>query len=169
MNNKRFDLTRHAPLGMNVNSQFTTYITLFVLATLYSFFYFNRFSNHLEWLYEWSRSAKVLIEGAVMPDFVELLEDALTWFWAAAGVCLLQIPFNYRHHYRETKSIYLMKRLPKKFELHRRCLTLPILGAGIMVLFSFVLLLLYFWYYMAKVPSQCMQPDQWAKIWSVLR
>ena len=166
---RKLDLFRHAPLGARADAQFATFCVLAAASLLYSLLYFHRFSNYLDLLYQMVGIKKVLIEGAIMPDFVVVLEDALTWFWGAAVCCLLAIPFNYAHHYKETKSIYTMRRLPERFELHRRCLSLPVAGAVILLALSFLMLVLYFWHYMAKVPQVCLTPDQWAKIWSVIR
>ena len=166
---KKLDLSRHAPMGARVDSQFVTFCVLAGFAMGYSLLYFLRFSNYLDWLYERRGAVKVLMEGVFMVDFIVVLEDALTWFWGAAVCCLLAIPFNYAHHYKDTKSIYTMRRLPKRWELHRRCLTLPVAGAVILLILSFLMLVLYFWHYMAVVPDVCLTPNQWNKIWSVLQ
>ena len=73
--------------------------------------------------------------------------------------------YHYSYHFKGSKSIYLMRRLPDRWELHRRCLTLPIAMAVFFLLMGFVMLLLFFWAYFAAVPAQYIQPDQWAKIW----
>ena len=53
----------------------------------------------------------------------------------------------------------------QRVELHRRCLTLPICAAFGCAVCAFVLLLVYFAIYMLMTPQECLQPEQWYKIW----
>ena len=47
-------------------------------------------------------------------------------YWCLCAVIAF---VHYRSYYNPVKSIYVMKRLPNRWELHRRCLTFPILYA----------------------------------------
>ena len=61
-----------------------------------------------------------------------------------------------------------MRRLPDPWELHRRCLTLPLLAAGLSLLCGAAFFFLYFGIYLAATPAQSLAPGQWQKIWSVM-
>ena len=96
------------------------------------------------------------------------LYNALRYFSCFGLVLIVTLSFistHYSYHYRESKSIYLMRRLSDPWELHRRCLTLPVVGVGLALLVAFVLLMLYFAVYMGVTPEECLTPHQWQKIW----
>ena len=75
---------------------------------------------------------------------------------------------NYASFRQGSKNIYLMKRLPSRWELHRRCILLPALGMVGSLVMGFTLLMIYFAIYMLVTPDRCLPPDQWQKLWSVL-
>ena len=82
--------------------------------------------------------------------------DALYIFFAAT---------HYFYHYQETKSIYTMKRLPKKpLELHKRCLAAPLAGMAATVLLFFLTLAVLYVHYILIVPEQCISPNQLGKL-----
>ena len=83
MNRKKLDLTRHAPPGYDLKAEKGLFFAGMVLSILYSLFAFgNRFSNHLAELYWINGSTKTLKAGAIMPDFVEILDGTLVGFCA---------------------------------------------------------------------------------------
>lgn len=70
----------------------------------------------------------VLRPGAVMEDFAQLLDWMLLGF-AVTAVCMAALAvWHYASHFQGSRSIYTMRRLPQRWELARRCLTLPLLG-----------------------------------------
>ncbi|MFR8267820.1 MAG: hypothetical protein ACLVC5_09315, partial [Clostridia bacterium] len=75
--------------------------------------------------------------------------------------------YHYGYHFRGSKSIYTMRRLPSKHPLARRCLTVPVLGAAAAALSALLLICLYYLLYIAVTPEQCLVPGQWQKFWSI--
>ena len=116
-------------------------------------------------LYHKNGSNRTLIPGAIMPDFTEILDRSLWGFLVAIIAALALIGVHYACHYQDSKSIYTMRRLPNRWELHRRCLTLPLYFAAVCAVLAALLLVLYFVLYMLATPAQCLTPDQWQKIW----
>jgi uncharacterized membrane protein YqhA len=100
-----------------------------------------------------------------MPDFIDIFEGSLGGYFILSLCMLLLIALRYAYYYQNSKSIYLMKRLPDKFELHRRCIILPVMAALSCAVIAFLVLLLYFGHYMLFTPDACLTPGQWAKIW----
>ncbi len=98
---------------------------------------------------------KILIDGAMMPKPEELLENCFTGFWVLIIAAIASIAFNYLYFAGESKSIYLMKRLPKRHEIHKMCLSGPIImllaGIAIMMLIAYA----YYRMYFLKSPAQC--------------
>ena len=54
--------------------------------------------------------------------------------------CIFLVIMNYVCFYRGSKSIYVMKRLKSKAELHRRCLLLPVISALIGTVYVWVMI-----------------------------
>ena len=133
-------MKKYFPLGFSVEIELAVIIFLLWITSWWSFCAFrvsyredmvaNCYRDCMEGFYRY-------IEGSVMPEFWPMLRDCfdimLVYLAAMAGM----VVYNYRYHYGEYKSIYLMRRLPNTVELHRRCFAVPIFGcicAGIMVL-----------------------------------
>ena len=162
---KKPDLSRYAPLGINVRSEWQGYVAGLAVAVVYSMIYLLRYFNARENLYEWTLKGRELIEGAVMPDFAELMDGTLLVFLAIALTMLGLAIYHYIYHRLDTKSYYVMRRLPSRWELHRRCLTLPMIGLLICGAAALIMTLIYYWIYMGCTPEECLMPGQWGRFW----
>jgi len=166
----KLDLSRHAPPGMPLKEEKTVYSVGMAFSAIFGLSSFtSRFSNHLAELYWINGSTKTLKVGAIMPDFVEILDRSLLGFQIVCAIMIAAAVMHYVYHFHESKSIYTMRRLPSRWELHRRCLTLPIAGILLAILAAFLVLLICYASYMITTPDACLTPDQWQKIWSVRR
>ncbi len=164
----KLDLSRHAPPGINLGSEKTAFFWGLGLSTCWSFSFLVSFSNAYSNLFEpksFGSSETVLRDGAIMENFRKLLGSSLLGFAILAVVMLALVIYHYAYHRQGSKSIYLMRRLPKRFELHRRCWTLPIVSVLICAAAAFILLCIYYWIYMAITPDVCLMPGQWDMIW----
>lgn len=149
-------LEKYAPLGMNIHSELLWYIVIVILVILESILFLVRYTIARGELYQSYAGEMVLIEGAIIEDFAGLTTDLFAEMVIICGVSILHIITNYMYHYQGSKMVYLMKRLPDKWELHRRCLTLPIAEVVILVVLSLVLRMIYFAIYILCTPSQCL-------------
>ena len=165
---KKHDLSRCAPPGINLKQERQFFLTGMICAELYSMLFLLRYGNARSWLFEQHAGQRMLIPGAIMEDFVTILSDALVGFLVLSLCMLVLIVYHYAYHYQGSKSIYLMRRLPSSWELHRRCLTLPLLAVLCCALAALILLLIYYGIYLFFTPKSCLVPGQWQKIWSVL-
>ena len=164
----RLDLTRCAPPGFNVNAEVHFFIIGMASSLILSLTFIPGYLANRKYLYITYSSEKILMERAKMPDFSDLLGFTLYGFLILAICMLGMIIFHYTYHFKDSKSIYLMKRLPKTSEIHKRCLVLPITAFFICIISAFVMLLVYFGIYMTFTPEQCITPDQWQKIWRAI-
>ncbi len=162
---KKPDLTRLAPLGINVRSEWQGYVAGLVVAVVYSMIYLLRYFNARENLHEWTLQGRQLIEGAVMPDFAELMDGTLLVFVAIALTMMGLAIYHYIYHRIDTKSYYVMRRLPSRWELHLRCLTLPAAGLVLCGIAALIIIAIYYWIYMGCTPEECLMPGQWARFW----
>ena len=153
--------------GYNYEGEKTTFIVMMILSGFCCLIYDYRYSTARNRLYDWNGKEKVLNVHAVMPDFADLLGWTLWGFLISAGIMLIYIGVRYNYLHQESKSIYLMRRLPSKGEIFRRCAVIPLAEALLFVLCWLVLLLLFFAIYMISTPDECLTPGQWSKIWEV--
>ena len=125
-----------------------------------------RYSNACQYLYRMVNGRRELIDGAKIPDFIELLRPmpALS-LTGGALVMLGLLMYHWLYHYQGSRSIYLMRRLPRRFELTRRCLTVPLVEALVCLAVTLVLVLLFYWLYHSVTPDVCLRPRQWQKLW----
>ena len=168
MNRMKIDLSRHAPLGFRVQEEVKGFLGGCIGATAFSLIIFiSKFEDELDKLYHKNGSNRTLIPGAIMPDFVEIFDRSYWGFLVMIVAAFALIGVHYAYHYQESKSAYTMRRLPNRWELHRRCLTLPLLAVVAYLILAFVLLLIFYAAYMNLTPDVCLTPGQWQKIWSV--
>lgn len=71
-----------------------------------------------------SDGVRIIEETAVykVPSFVREL-DAFQMFALVFIFAAITAVYRYFYHYQHSKSIYLMKRLPKSTEIYKRCLS----------------------------------------------
>ena len=62
-------------------------------------------------------------------------------------------------------SIYLMKRLPNKWELHRRAITVPCIAVLATIGVALTAILFYYIIYFLATPKVCLPYEALRKIW----
>ena len=67
----------------------------------------------------------------------------------------VNIAANYMTFCRESKSIYLMRRIPDRWELPRRCAAVPLIGLAAGMILTAVLICLCNLIYFKATPPQC--------------
>lgn len=162
------DLARHLPCGFPAKMEQNILGGMLGSAIGLTLPLAVRIVNAKNDLYTHRGGKKFLMEGAVMVDFIDLVEYAFLGFFLAIILSLAFGIYHYAFHYQGSKSIYLMRRLPKASELHRRCWTVPVAAALIITAVMIATFLLYFGLYFIITPDGCLAPHQWQKIWSVI-
>lgn len=116
------------------------------------------------WSYRDLFDSGKLIPETMMPDFVQLADNAFLGFGALILAMILLMAANYRYFVTGSKSIYLMRRLPRKYEMLKRCLAVPTAVILLSLSAAFLLLMIYYWIYCSVTPEQCLAPGQWQKL-----
>ena len=153
---------RHTPPGWPVNKELLSGGVVLVVALLFACTMFGtRYSDSLRNIYYYNAATqtRTLIEGSTMTPFAREVSGIFTMFWMYVFVEFAEIWNMYRSFSVGSKSIYVMRRLPDRGELARRCLPMPLimLAAGLAVCMLF---LLAFWLiYKANVPEAALPPD----------
>ncbi len=158
-------LENMVPPGAELQQELKWIKTGLFISFLFSLIYFINLMNEYQSLFVTVGHKKLLIDGVIMKDFVDILGSSLIGFFIVALGMIAVLVYHFLYHYQGSKSIYLMKRLPDRWELWRRCLSLPVLTAGLSLCTFAVLLIAYFGIYMAVTPESCLLPNQWNKIW----
>ena len=149
-------LEKYAPLGIEVQKHIKGYLALFWSATFCSMFFFINYTNALDELYTYRAGKKILMEGEIIQSFDQITEGLFMLGYMYAASCLLMSIIYYMYHYQGSKMMYLMRRLPDKWEVYRRCFTLPIAGSVLMAVWMMILKMIYFAIYIICTPSQCL-------------
>jgi len=149
-------LEAYAPLGIELAKEVMIFVSGNTLSLLYSLVYFVNYIGERNNLYEKVGEQRVLREGAKMPAFEALIEGRWIGFWMVVVILVCMGIYHYIYHYMDSKLVYLMKRLPSKWELHKRCLVLPIAGIIITIAVMLILWLLYYGVYLLFTPQQCL-------------
>ena len=96
-----------------------------------------------------------------MPAFFELLDKALLGYLVLSVGMVVMAVYSYSYFYQGSRSIYLMRRLPNRFELPRRCLTLPVAAILICMLAALGNGVLYYGIYRLLTPVECLPAGLW--------
>jgi len=103
--------------------------------------------------------------GAMMPPVTEVLDGNRTGFVLVAVVLVAFAVNHYRYYRQESMSVYLMKRLPDRWEYHRRNLALPVTSLVVLLVTMVLLELVCFGVYLLMTPAGCLPKGQWTVFW----
>ena len=164
-----YKLTHFAPAGFPIQTELKIIGWSLVASALYSLRFLVNFFQAREALFDYTLAGKkVLIEGARMPEMSILIHNAFIAFVLVGFLAIGTACFHYAFHSMGSKSIYLMKRLPNRFELHKRCLFLPLATILACILSVLFLYLLYYGIYLCFTPKACLPTASLTLLRSVL-
>lgn len=107
-------------------------------------------------LYEYEKHQYVLRENAVAASFGHLVTGHWGLYVPFVLFLTAMMIYHYFYYRRETKSIYLMRRLPQRGVLFKSCVKGPLLGLGIGAMALAGLYLLYYGIYLLVIPAECL-------------
>ncbi len=157
--------TDYIPAGIDYHQELKWVVSGLIISTLFSLKYLIALGNEYDRLFQYVHFKRILIEGAKMPDYIDILGSSLIGFFIISLASVGLLGYHYLYHYQDSKSIYLMRRLPNRFELLKRCISLPVAIILTSLVISFLLLLIYYVIYLIATPDICLTPNQWQKIW----
>ena len=153
-------MEKYAPPGIEFTKQLTRCLIGISAAFGWSWSFLVKYLTARGELFMRTMTGLVVREGVMMQDFWQLLHvdfDSLDGFLLFYLVMLGLIVYHYLYYYQGSKSIYLMRRLPDKWEMHRRNVALPLAAIVIGFLTELVVLLLYYGIYVLATPTQCLR------------
>ena len=165
MKSKLEPLSRLFPMGWPWSSEVMGAAGAVGLSALISFVLFvYRFGSAVDDLYtrgfySWERE---LIPGVLIPPYPQVLGGCLIFFAVTALALALLPAAHFLYHRQGARSDYLMRRLPQRWELARRCLGGSALLLAVTALTAALLFVLFFICYLAFTPAGHLPPDVWA-------
>lgn len=157
---KRVDWNRMVPPGLDGERTWNYFKWGFICAAALALFgFFNYAVDVAEYHYELER---VGFERAAAS--IRSLPEYLDGIWLGFQLFVFaMVPltiWHYAYHWSGAKPIYLMRRLPSRWELHRRCLTMPLLGLGGCAVLAALIVALYCVIYRLFTPKEIYTPGQ---------
>jgi len=149
-------MKKYAPPGIDIAAEKGFYMGGMIGAGFWSISFIIQYMNQRSALFEYHNGMYRLIEGAQICPFEELMAYKFWPFYFVMICTLLVIVYHYIYHYQGSHMMYLMRRLPDKWELHRRCITLPLTGVVITILSMCMLWMIYYGIYIFCTPHQCL-------------
>ena len=145
------------PPGYDCRQEWLAAGFLFGIGVVLSFHFFEELYhayNELIWID--MESGRRILEGAVARPFMRLMEGRLEMFVPFFLLFGTMAIYHYFYYYHGAKSIYLMRRLPKRGTMIKSCIQGPLLCMGAGVAVMAVLYLLYYFVYLLVIPAECL-------------
>lgn len=154
-------LQRMLPLGLDPMQEVRWVARGLLLSAVVSLRFLFAYTGAYRALFRTVGRRRVLIPGAVMPPFGQLVGWSFAGFLLLAAAMAVLAVWHWLYHYQDSRSIYLMRRLRNRRELWRRCLAMPALGAAASLLAAGLLLLMDYGIYRIATPEACLQVGGW--------
>ena len=145
------------PPGYEYERERNLAVLLLGIAAALSLQYFVRLKDAYGMLYYVDRAQRRTVRpGAVAIAFWQLAHPYGSLFLPYFLFLAFLAVYHYTYYYRETKSIYLMRRLPERGVLVKSCMQAPLLGMAAGALAMAALCLVYYGVYLLGIPGECM-------------
>ena len=103
-----------------------------------------------------SMGERILRPDAAAESFAALVQGSFFGFFLPLAFLAAMAIWHYVCYWRRTKSIYVMRRLPKRGVVFASCVTGPVLCAAVLTFFMTALWGVYLGMYWLAVPAECM-------------
>lgn len=150
---KGLNLGRWYPMGYEYEKELGLAAGLAGIGFCGSLHFFEALYREMQRLYYYVDGERFLQEGAMAASFTGMT-DWYWPFWIPALVFLSVMPLYHYYYYRkDTKSIYVMRRLPHRGVLFKSCVQGPLWSAGAVLGAAALLYLFYFGIYLLNMPE----------------
>lgn len=151
------NLGKYFPPGYEFEKERNSSVLVLALAAGYSVRFFRCLKDARATLYYVDGNGeRALRPGCLAEPFVQVAWSCFAMFLPLYLFLAVMMAEHYLYYHRETKSIYLMRRLPKKGVLLKSCVQWPILAMGIATVAGILLLLVYYGIYLLAMPGECL-------------
>ena len=147
---------RYYPPGLGRKSFTGNAVLILSFPVIVFLFQLLVFLNELEDLYTWVGGHRILRMDARLWDFADLFQHGCSGVYASVLAALVLAAQNYWSFRQESMSVYLMRRLPDRWDYPRRCLALPLAGTAAALCESVLLYVLLNLIYRFFTPAGCL-------------
>lgn len=156
------------PPGVDIDNCFPWFKSGLIISSIVTLGFFFTYLSSYNSLFGWSDGKKVenLWEkhGYYMDGFWDIADFWFVGFLVVTVAMIAMVIYNYSYFRNGSQSIYVMKRLPEKSELHIRCLTLPLITITGCIVAALILLALYYLFYMLVTPDTAICPNIYGRL-----
>lgn len=157
----RIPIERYAPPGVDVQTEVERTVWGLIAAAVLSLRFFLAYVDRRTYVYDLLEDFPGPEKIVVMPTFREIFSWSFLGFWIFLLAMAALAVFHVAYHYQGgSRPVYLMRRLPDRWEYRRRCLALPAAGALCALVVMAILLGIYLAVYLNCTPAQCL-PEPW--------
>ena len=144
------------PPGYPLKEELTALAWFVGLAFCFSLRYLFRLSRMVRALYIYKGPERFVRPDAVAESFSELTRGSFIFFLAPLLFLAIMSVGHYVYYWRQTKSIYVMRRIPRRGVVFASCIKGTVFGALGVMLGVALLYGLYLGLYFLVVPAQCL-------------
>ena len=161
----RTKLEKLLPPGFDLEAELKWIAWGLGLSFFYSLGFLFRYGSAISALYYYDGNYnKILNEQSYMRPFSQLFGSTTSGFLLVA-ICMIGLAaYHYAYHYQGSKSIYLMRRLPDRLDLWRRCLTLPLLAILVCAVCVSILTAIYYAVYLGFTPKMYLVRESFSSL-----
>ena len=149
-------LKRLYPPGYPIRGELFGVVLLFGMAFIFSHQFLIRLWNMTWDLYVHEGKERFLKPDAVAESFSQMVEGHWWYFLAPLYYLAVMAVGHYLYYWQKTKSIYVMRRIPKRGVVFASCVKGAAFWTVVLVLGTALLYGLYFVLYWLVVPAECM-------------
>ena len=158
---KIFDPRHHLPIGWEWEGTRTGLVWGHIASGLPLFSFLNRYSAALEALYSYREPGNQIIrelnpDRTIAPFSGLIRGTPLLGLWIFLAVMPILVWRYYHYHTQGSMAVYTMRRLPDRWEYHRRCWMQPLLSAAAELLLFAVLIGLCWLLWRFNTPEVCL-------------
>ena len=161
----KLDRTRYFPVGYDPEQELQWTLFGMIAGTFCSLIFPVRYFQELQSLYRYEQETGEII---FIASFPELIRFCFLGFWITVFLLLGFAASHYVYHAQGSRSLYLMRRLPDRWELARRCLAFPLAGIAACALAAGLLLVIYASIYVFVTPERFIHPAFGGSVWRAL-
>lgn len=156
--NNRFKnyLLAKCPPGYELKGEYRFFWGWIILSCIYSVKFLLSYSDAYSNLFYYTGNGAVLNTNMRMPGFTVLLDDSLGGFVFGILFLLMVIVWHYTYYRKESRSIYVMKRIGNRRLLMKTYLGTASVYGAFLIITGLLLLLVYYGIYKFMTPIQCM-------------
>lgn len=154
---RRFDIGVYFPVGYEYQMEIRLLQVWLIGSIICSFSFFYRYYLAYQklFIYQPVTQKWALKDGVFMEKFSVLSDGIFQGFFLGFLFLGVLAFWHYWYYYQESKSIYLIRRLPDRWYCLKSCIYIPVIVGILFLVWIVVLNFLYFRFYIWVTPEQC--------------